>query len=216
MAIPNIKRLEEAIAEALGRSKRRNFKQSVELIVVLRGLNLKDPSSKIRETTFLPNPISKRVKICVVADGETAIKAKEAGADRVLTRTELQELAGDRKSTKKIVEEHDWFLIRTDLMAQAGRILGPLLGPRGKIPVPVPPNVDIASLIEKYRSAVLLRIKNQPQIMCRIGTEDMPAKKLAENAHHILLTLSHRLPEGERNIYRIYVKTTMGPAIEVR
>ena len=61
--IPNIKRLEEAISEALGRSKRRNFQQSVELIVVLRGLNLKDPSSKIRETTFLPNPISKRVKI---------------------------------------------------------------------------------------------------------------------------------------------------------
>ena len=84
MAIPNIKRLEEAIAEALGRSKRRNFKQSVELIVVLRGLNLKDPSSKIRETTFLPNPISKRVKICVVADGETAIKAKEAGVDTLV------------------------------------------------------------------------------------------------------------------------------------
>ena len=89
------------------------------------------------------------------------------------------------------------------------------LGPRGKIPVPVPPNADISVFINRYKSAVLIRNKDQPQIMAPIGTEDMSPDDLVENAEAILSTLETKLPNGAHNIAKVIVKTTMGPPVPV-
>lgn len=203
----------EAVKKAIKNSVKRRFKQSVEMIIVLRDIDPRSPEGRIRETIFLPKEIKKDIRICVVADGETAVKAREAGAYRVITRAELTEI--DRKTAKKIAQECDWVLVRTDLMALAGRILGPALGPRGKIPVPVPPAADIVSVMKRYKRAIFVRIKDQPQIMCRIGTEDMDPEEIAENALSVLSSLEAKLPNPAHNISRIIIKTTMGPPIEV-
>jgi len=208
--------LKELISEAISKSKKRKFKQSVELILVLRDVDIKSPEGRIRETIFLPHKPNKDIKICVVAEGDMAIKAKEAGAYKVLTREDLKTLAENRKLAKKLAKECQWVLIRTDLMGLAGRILGPALGPRGKIPVPVPIHANIAALIESYKRAVYVRTKDQPQIMARIGTEDMDVEKLAENALAIISTISAKLKNPRYNIAKIVVKTTMGPAVEYK
>ena len=205
----------EAIRKAVKVAPRRNFKQSIEMIVVLRDVDIKSPEGRIRETVFLPNRPTKPVKVCVVADGDMAVKAREV-ADRVITREELQGLVGNRKAAKKIAEFCDWVLVRTDLMPIAGRTLGPALGPRGKAPIPVPPNADIKMFVERYRSAVRLRTKDQPQVMCRIGVEDMDPELVAENAIKVLQTLESKLKNPQHNIGKIVVKLTMGPPIEVR
>ncbi len=205
--------LVEAIKKAIVSSPPRRFKQSVDLVIVLRDINPRAPEGRIREIVFLPHPPKKHVSICVVADGDVAVKAREY-ADRVITREELQQI--DRKMAKKIAERCDWVLVKTDLMGLAGRILGPALGPRGKIPVPMPPNVDIKAYIERYRSAVMVRTRDQPQVMVRIGTEDMSPEELADNAIKVLQTVEGKLPNPVHNIARVIVKTTMGPPIEVR
>ncbi len=207
--------IRNAVEKALKVSPKRNFKQSVELIVVLRDVDIKSPEGRIRETIFLPHPVSKPVKICVVADGDMALRAREV-ADRVITREELQGLVGNRKAAKKIAEFCDWVLVRTDLMPLAGRTLGPALGPRGKAPVPVPPNADIKAFVERYRRAVRIRTKDQPQVMCRIGSEDMDPDKIAENAIKVLQTLEGKLKNPQHNIGKIIVKLTMGPPIVVK
>lgn len=209
-------KLEKAIKEAISKSKRRNFKQSVELILVLRDVDIKSPEGRIRETIFLPHTPRKEIKICVVAEGDMALKAKKSGAYRVITREELKALAENRKLAKKLAQECDWFLIRTDLMGIAGRILGPALGPRGKIPVPVPINANIVSIIETYKKAVFIRTKDQPQIMARIGTEDMSPSELAENVLAIISAISTKLKNPQYNIAKIVIKTTMGPPIELK
>jgi large subunit ribosomal protein L1 len=94
--------------------------------------------------------------------------------------------------------------------------LAPALGPRGKVPVPVPPNADITAFINRYKSAVMLRVKDQPQVMCRVGTEDMDVNEIVENIYKVLGTLEGKLPNPRNNIARIIVKTTMGPPVEVR
>ncbi len=213
MVVISKDKIVEAVKKALENSVKRRFKQSVELIVVLRDIDPRSPEGRIRETIFLPKEIKKEVRICVVADGETAVKAKEAGAYKVITKVELTGI--DRKTAKKIAQECDWVLVRTDLMALAGRILGPALGPRGKIPVPVPPTADIASVMNRYKRAVFVRIKDQPQIMCRIGTEDMDPEEIAENALAVLSTLEAKLPNPAHNMSKIIIKTTMGPPVEV-
>ncbi len=205
--------IREAIEKAVKYSKPRNFKQSIELIIVLKDVDPKSPEGRIRETVILPKGLGKELKICVVADGEMAEKAKNAGAYRVITRNEL--LSISKKEAKKIAQTCDWVLVRTDLMAYAGRILGPALGPRGKIPVPVPPSANIEAVIKRYKSAILLRNKDQPQLMSKIGTEDMSVDDLLENALTILSRVESKLPNGIHNIAKIIVKTTMGPPVEV-
>jgi len=207
--------VEKAVREAIEGSPRRNFKQSVDLTVVLKDVDLKSPQGRIREIVFLPHTPRKKLNICVAADGDMAVKAKEL-ADRVLTREDLQALMGNRKAAKKIAEFCDWVLVKTDLMPLVGRTLAPALGPRGKVPVPVPPNADIRAFIERYRAAVMLRVKDQPQVMCRVGTEDMDAGEIVENIYKVLGALEHKLPNPRNNIARIIVKTTMGPPVEVR
>ncbi len=206
----------KALEEAIKLSKKRKFKQSVELVVVLRDVDIRSPEGRIRETIFLPHPPRKNVKVCVIADGDIALKAKEAGAYRVVSREELKLMAENRKLAKKLAQECDWALIRTDMMGQAGRVVGPALGPRGKIPVPVPISADIKAVIEMYRRAVFVRTKDQPQIMCRIGTEDMNPEELAENALAVISTVASKLKNPRYNIAKIVVKTTMGPAVEVK
>ncbi len=213
MPVVSKEQLVESIKKAIENSKKRGFKQSVELIVVLRDIDPRSPEGRIREIVFLPKGVNKDVKICVVADGETAVKAREAGAHKVITRSELQAI--DRKTAKKIAQECDWVLVRTDLMAFAGRILGPALGPRGKIPVPVPPTADIVAVMNRYKRAILIRTKDQPQIMCRIGTEDMDPEDIAENALSVISTLESKVPSPAHNIAKIIIKTTMGPPVEV-
>ncbi|OYT39764.1 MAG: 50S ribosomal protein L1 [Desulfurococcales archaeon ex4484_58] len=213
MPMPTKEELREAIRKAIEYSPPRNFKQSVELVVVFKDIDLKSPEGRIRETIYLPKGRGKELNICVVADGEMAVKARELGVKRVITSNELREI--DKKTAKKIAEECDWVLVRTDLMAHAGRILGPALGPRGKIPVPVPPNADIASFINRYKSMILVRNKDQPQVMAPIGTIDMDPDDLVENAYAILSLLESKLPNGAHNIFRVIVKTTMGPPVPV-
>ncbi len=213
MPVVSKEQLVESVKKAIENSKKRGFKQSVELIVVLKDIDPRSPEGRIREIVFLPKGVNKDVKICVVADGETAVKAREAGAHKVITRSELQAI--DRKTAKKIAQECDWVLVRTDLMAFAGRILGPALGPRGKIPVPVPPTADIVAVMNRYKRAVLIRTKDQPQIMCRIGTEDMDPEDIAENALSVISALESKVPSPAHNIAKIIIKTTMGPPVEV-
>ncbi|ABM81425.1 50S ribosomal protein L1 [Hyperthermus butylicus] len=207
--------VEQAVKEALEISPKRNFKQSVDLIVVLRDIDLRSPQGRIREVVILPHPPKKHVRICVAADGDMAVKAKEV-ADRVLTREELQGLVGNRKAAKKIAEFCDWVIVKADLMPLVGRTLAPALGPRGKVPIPVPPNANIAEIVKTYRSAVMLRAKDQPQVMCRVGTEDMPVNEIVDNIFKVLSTLEGKLPNARHNIAKVIVKLTMGPPVEVK
>jgi len=213
MPMPTKEQLQKSIEKALRLSPRRNFKQSVELVVVLKDVDPRTPEGRIRETIFLPRGRGKELSICIVADGEMAVKARELGAKIIVTSDDLRSMG--RKDARKIAEQCDWVLVRTDLMPLAGRVLGPALGPRGKIPVPVPPSANIEAFIKRYSSAILIRSKDQPQVMAPIGTEDMPLDGLVENAQAILSLLETKLPNGSHNIAKVIVKTTMGPPIPV-
>ncbi len=202
--------LEKSLQKALELKRKRNFKESVDLIVVLKDIDLKGPEGRIREVVELPHPPKKEVTICVVADGDMALQAKKMGL-RVVTRDELQQM--DKKAAKKLAKRCDWVLVKTDLMGLAGRILGPALGPRGKAPIPVPPNAPLEAFVKKYQRSVNVRIRKQPQVMCRIGTEDMSPKELAENAMAVISALERKLPNPQNQIAEVIVKTTMGQPV---
>ena len=205
-----------AIKEVQKNSKKRNFTQSIELVVNLREIDMKSPEGRIRERIELPYALhEKPSKICVIATGERALKAKRAKADLVIGRSELMELGGKKKELRNIANLYDFFLAEAPLMPSVGKIFGPVLGPRGKMPEPVPPSVDIAETIKKHRKMVSIRTRNQPLLQCSVGTETMKEEEVAENVQTVLTSVQRKLKKGLKNIRTIYLKTSMGPSVKV-
>ncbi len=204
--------LADAIRKAIELGKGRNFKQSVELQVVFKGVDPKDPEVKFRDNVVLPKGTGKTPKILVIATGDMLLKAKEAGVD-ALSGDEVKSMS--KRELKKLGRKYDWVLVRADLMAQMGRIIGPVLGPRGKAPIPVPISADISIFIRRYTNSVRLRNKEQAWVGCKIGTEDMSPEDLAENAMAVIEHIKTKFKRPFETSTRIYVKTTMGPPVEV-
>jgi large subunit ribosomal protein L1 len=201
--------------KALRNSPKRNFLQSIELLISLKDVDLKKPESKINELIELPHPLTKPIKICVFATGDLALKAKKAGADLVLGKEEIENLGKNKKLARKIAEENDHFLAEAPLMPLIGKTIGPFLGPRGKMPIPIPPTASIEELINRYRKLIRVRIRDQPAIRCKIAMEDMKDEEIAENAEAVISAVEGKLEKKMKNIKSIMFKTTMGSPIKV-
>ncbi len=210
------KNILEAIKEAKDKSEKRKFVQSIELIINLRDIDPKKPESRIQERIELPHPAGKESRICVIASGEMALKAKKAKADLVIERGEIEALVGDKKKQKELSKSYDYFIAEAPLMPLVGKVLGATLGPKGKMPTPVPPAVNIANQIKKHRRIVSLRMRGQPVLQCRVGAENMTDEKIAENVQAVIRRIEAKLKRGIKNIRSVNIKTTMGPSIKIK
>ncbi|MCD6444053.1 50S ribosomal protein L1 [Candidatus Bathyarchaeota archaeon] len=210
-----LRNLTEVVEEVKKSCKGKGFKQSIELIVNLRDLDLRRPENRIIGLMELPYPPNKPVKVCVFASGELYTKAKKLGVDLILTRDDLERIAKDKRQAKKIAKNHDFFIAEASLMPLIGRTWGVYLGPRGKMPTPVPPTADIENILERLRRTVRIRVRNQPVVQLRVGTEDMDSKQIAENINAALNWIIDRLPKGLTNIKDVYLKGTMTPSFRV-
>jgi len=206
------KQLAEMIKEAKATDKERKFKQSIELIMVFKDIDVKKGFS-INETIQLPKTNSPAA-ICVMASGDMGLKAKKAKADKVIDNDELTRLAANKRESRKLINSFDFFLADTKLMPVVGKVLGQLLGPRGKMPTPVPFNAPIDSFLERFRSSVRVRVKNSLSMSCKIGDESMEDAELASNAHAVLSGIEKKLPNGNKNIRKILIKTSMGKLVK--
>jgi len=206
----------DAVKEAKEKSEKRKFNQSIELVLSLKDIDMKSSEGKLQEIVELPYSPEKQNKICVIGSGELALKARRANADLVIERAELEGFAGKKRELRKIANNYDFFIAEAPLMPLVGRILGPVLGPRGKMPIPVPPSADIASLIGKHRKTLIVRMRNQPILQCRVGTENMKEEEIAENIQAVLRAIEGKLKKGIKNIRIAYIKTSMGKPISIR
>ena len=168
----------------------------------------------MNETIQLPKKLSTPTTVCVMAGGDMGLKAKSANADRVVSGDELNTIAANKREARKFINNYDFFLADTQLMTTVGKVLGQLLGPRGKMPIPVPFNAPIESFLDRFRSSIRVKVKNSLSMSCKIGDESMNEADLAANAHAILNAIEKKLPSGDRNIRKIIVKTSMGKPIK--
>lgn len=210
------KTLLDAVKEAKAKSGQKKFNQTVELILDIKEIDMKAPEGRIQQVVELPHVTAKPNKICVVASGELALKARKAEAELVIEKADLEGLAGKKKELRKLANNYDVFISEAPLMPSVGRIFGPVLGPRGKLPVPVPPNADIASLIAKHRKTVVVKMRNQPIIQCSVGTENMKDEELVANIQAILRVVEGKLKRGFKNIKFAFIKTSMGEPVKIK
>ncbi len=205
----------EAVKKAKNESKPRNFTQSMDVIINVRDLDVKKPENRFNEEVALPNGRGKDVKIGVIADGELIVQAKNAGVDLVINKEDLEALGKDRKAAKKAANSVDFFIAQADMMPLVGRFLGPVLGPRNKMPKPVPASIKLDPLLERLQSTVKVGIKQQPSIQIIVGSQDMTNEEIAENIETVLTVLDRQLDKGRNQIKSMFIKTTMGPTVRV-
>lgn len=204
----------DALMKARAAASPRGFEQSIELIVNLKDIDLKRPEKRINLRVEVPNKFGRR-RVLIFASGDLALRARRAGADAVIEPSELEAMAKDKKEIKRRMKEFDVFYAEAPLMSLVGRLVGPFLGPRGRMPAPIPSNSPVEGLIEVGRRVIFLRSRDKPLIQCAVGSEKMEDSKVAENIEAILSSLTSALDRGFGNIRSAYVKLTMGPAIRL-
>ena len=204
----------DSLVKAREAAPLRGFEQSVDLTVNFRDLDMRQPANRVNLRIQVPHGVGGQ-KILVFAQGDLALRARRAGADRVIEPPELNEMASDKKEAKKRLMDYDVFIAEAPLMPTVGRVAGPILGPKGKMPTPVPPQAPIDTILERERRTVVLRSRDQMFVKCKVGKESMSDEDISNNVEAILNNLTGALRRGENNIQSIYLKLTMGPAIRV-
>jgi large subunit ribosomal protein L1 len=201
--------LRELIKQAREDAGQRNFSQSVDLTLVLRDIDVKK-GFNVNEVVTLPHKPSREATICVVGSGDLSTRARKAQIDKVIEQDQLDRLGTNRREARKVVRAYDFFLSDTSLMAAVGRSLGQFLGPKGKMPTPLPYGAPIESIAARMRSSVRARAKNQLNISTKIGDEKMDDSQLASNANAVIAAIEKKLPQGEKNISNALIKFSMG------
>jgi len=206
----------EAVQKALDDSKKeeRKFTQSVDLVINLKNVDMNDAKNRIEDEVVLPFGRGSDSKIAIFASGELALKAKQH-VDLLIKPEEIEELAKDKKKFKKMADEYDFFIAEAPLMPTIGKSLGVVLGPRGKMPKPVPPTIDITSIAKNLRKTVRVRSKASTSIHATVGQEKMPSDQIADNIDAVIKRIEAKLERGRQNIGSVYVKTSMGPSVRI-
>ena len=188
------------------------FNASVELAVRLN-LDTKKADQQLRGAIVLPHGTGKTKKVLVIAKGDNAKKAVEAGADFV----------GDMDMLEKI-EKENWFgfdvMIATpDMMPLLGK-LGRVLGPKGLMPNPKTGTVttDVAKAVSDVKAGrVEYRTNTFGNIQGIIGNVTFTEEQLLENLEAFMSTIIKVKPSTVKGDYvkNIAVSTTMGPGIKI-
>jgi large subunit ribosomal protein L1 len=207
--------MSKAVKQMREVSPKRKFEQGVDISFTMTGIDPKKTEGRISEDVILPHGAGKQKKIMVFADGELAKLAKDAGADAVMRRSEIEALQGNKKQIKKLVGGYDFTVAQSDFMVLIGKVLGSVLGPRGKMPKPVPTNANPAPVIERLRRTVRLASKAQLASHGRIGREGMPDEQLVENARAVVEAMERKISDAGGRVKAVYLKTTMGKPVKV-
>ena len=204
--------LAEVVTKAKEETKKTKFKQSVELIINFKDIDVKKGFA-INEVVQLPKTNSPAT-VCVIATGDMSQKAKAANADSVIGNEELEKFEANKRESRKFINKYDFFLADTKIMPTVGKSLGQLLGPRGKMPTPVPFNAPIDAFLARFRTSIKVRTRASLSISCKNGDETMEDADLAVNAYTVLSANEKKLPNGEKNIKKVMIKTTMGKPVK--
>lgn len=197
------------ITTARENASKRNFQQSVEVTLVLKDIEVKK-GFNLNEVVVLPYKSRRAPSICIIASGDMTTRAQRAGIDRIIEPAELDRLGTNKREARKIVRSYNFFLSDAALMSTVGRSLGQYLGPKGKMPSPLPYGAPVESIATRFKNSVRVRAKNQLNISAKIGDEEMDDDHLTSNASAILATIEKKLPQGEKNIRNAIIKFTMG------
>ena len=203
--------VEEAVDVAV-KTATAKFDETVEIHVRL-GVDSRHADQQVRGAVVLPNGTGKKVRTLVIAKGDNAKAAEEAGSDYV----------GAEEMVAKIQNENwldfDVVIATPDMMGVVGR-LGKVLGPRGLMPTPKAGTVtpDVARAVNEAKAGKIeYRLDKTNIIHCPIGKVSFGTQKLKENFDALMGAIVKAKPAATKGQYikSCTIATTMGPGVKL-
>ena len=188
---------EEAV-DLVVKTGKAKFDETVEISVRL-GVDPRHADQQVRGAVVLPHGTGRTIRVLVIAKGDKAKEAEEAGADYVF--------------------EFDVCVATPDMMGMVGRI-GRVLGPKGLMPNPKSGTVtmDIAKAVKDIKAGkVEYRLDKTAIIHCPIGKVSFGKEKLQENLSVLMEAINKAKPAAAKGTYMksVYLSSTMGPSVRV-
>jgi large subunit ribosomal protein L1 len=186
------------------------FDESVEIATRL-GVDPRQADQLVRGTVVLPHGTGKTVRVLVIAQGEKAAEAEEAGADYVGVEY-VEKIQGGWM-------DFDVCVATPDLMGKVGP-LGRLLGPRGLMPTPKAGTVtfDIARAVNEIKAGKIeFRVDKTGNVHAPIGRVSFSEGQLADNLNAFMDQIVRARPSSAKGMYvrSVTVSSTMGPGVGI-
>lgn len=187
------------------------FDESVEAAFNL-GVDPKHSDQMVRGAIVLPHGTGKSARVAVIAKGDKAKEAEEAGADHVGAEDLVEKIQGGWL-------EFDKLIATPDMMVAVSKI-GKLLGPKGLMPNPKLGTVtfDVARAVEDQKKGkVEYRTEKSGIVQVAIGKKSFSKDQLKENFKVLAGTLIKAKPPTSKGTYlkKVTISTTMSPGIQV-
>ena len=201
------------------------FDESLEVAV-----NLKIDSNKtdqnVRGVLSLPKGTGKKIRVAVMAKGDKAKEASDAGADIVLVITPHYyrgaDIVGDDDLAQQVTNgkiNFDLLIATPDMMPTVGKI-GKILGPKGLMP-----NPKLGTVTQDVRKAVSnakagqVQFKNDKAgiIHAGIGKLNFTEEDLLQNLKSFYTSISKSKPDAVKGsfIKKVSIASTMGFGLQI-
>jgi len=200
-------------------SKKRNFAQSIDLVFVLKDLNLKNPDEQVDFFVTLHHPNGKENKVCALVGAELIDECKKV-CDETISQNQFDEYKKDPKKAKSLAKKYDYFIAQGSIMAQLAGTFGRTFGPRGKMPNPkagavIAAKPQVKPLYDKLQKTVQISAKKELVVHVMIGKEDQKEEDIVDNILYVYDQLIHHLPKEKNNLSHSFIKFTMSKPIRI-
>lgn len=200
--------LKQGLAE-LRKNEKRNFDQGIDLIVNLKGIDVK----KDNVSTIIKIPFNiKDKKVC-------GFLTKKSNLVKTIFQPDFIKYK-DKKLLKNLVKEFDFFIAVASLMPTVATTFGKILGPAGKMPSPQlgilmkEDDESIKQLLDNISTSVKIRVK-EASIKIIVGKESMKDEQILANINAFYQGIVSALPNKKENVKNIMIKLTMSKPIKV-
>jgi large subunit ribosomal protein L1 len=203
-------KLEEA-CELLKTMPPVKFDQSVNIALRI-GIDPKKSDQQVRGTVSLPHGTGQNVVVCVIAKGDKAKEAQEAGADYVGGEDLLEKIKGGWVDFSVLIAT-------PDMMRELGK-LGKVLGPRGLMPTPKAGTVttEVGKAVKESKGGKIeFKVDKTGNVNNAVGKLSFKADSLADNVKAFLQAVNKVKPASAKGIFlrSLYLSTTMGPGLRI-
>lgn len=202
--------LQEAV-RLLKKCPQTKFDQSLNIALKL-GIDVKKSDQQVRGTVSLPHGTGKTVRLVVIAKGDKAKEAQDAGAEFVGADELLEKIKGGWT-------DFDALISTPDMMREVGK-LGKVLGPRGLMPTPKAGTVttEIAKAVQEVKAGKIeFKVDKTGNVNNAVGKISFKEEQLVENVMPLLQAIVRAKPASSKGVFLLsmYVSTTMGPGLKI-
>lgn len=195
------------------KGKKRNFTETIEAQFTLKNY---DPvrDKRFSGTFKLPTVPRPGLKCCILGNAAHCEQADRIGIDHMSVE-DLKKLNKNKKLVKKLAKKYDFFVASDNMIKQVPRLLGPGLTKAGKFPTLLAGSEDMQEKVDEQKATIKFQMKKVMCLNVAVGNVTMTEKEILVNTQLAANFLASLLKKQWQNIGQIYVKSTMGPAIQV-